>query len=362
MSATARESRPTGNCCGPPSWFGPTMSAPPGRSHCARRLPLMVWSACYKPILWQIPQKPKMKRSRPIFSMMLLAVGFAANSAVALAQTPAGDSQAEQLLAKAIAAVDQPQALSAKVRNQAELFDRRLSGTGQYLQQGPPAERRTRFEMKCQVADATTTLIEICDGRYFWTYRDLPDGRSLNRIDMFRVRTAFEQAGRPPSLPPAMLAVGGLPKLLGDMQHCFRFERINPGKVGETAVWMIDGTWRSAALAIAAPDLKGAIESGRAIDYGKLPQHLPERMVICLGQQDLMPLRIEYLRRGGNWEGAGQGASLTGYQPLLLLEFFDIHVNPAIDPRQFVLQPGNMQFTDATDAFVKNLTAEATAH
>jgi len=41
----------------------------------------------------------------------------------------------------------------------------------------------------------------------------------------------------------------------------------------------------TAALAIAAPDLKGAIESGRAIDYGKLPQHLPERVVICLASK-----------------------------------------------------------------------------
>jgi len=53
-----------------------------------------------------------------------------------------------------------------------------------------------------------------------------------------------------------------------------------------------------------------------------------------------------------------QGASLTGYRLLLLLGVLRHHVNPAIDPRQFVLQPGNMQFTDATDAFVKNLTAK----
>jgi len=84
--------------------------------------------------------------------------------------------------------------------------------------------------MKCQVADATTTLIEICDGRYFWTYRDLPDGRSLNRIDMFRVRTAFEQAGRPPSLPPAMLAVGGLPKLLATCSTAFGLSESIPAR------------------------------------------------------------------------------------------------------------------------------------
>lgn len=345
------------------------MSAPPGRSHCARRLPLKVWSARYKAILWQIRQMPKMKRSRPIFSMLLLALGFAAISRAADGQTPAGPSQAEDLLVKAIAAVDQPQSLSAKVRNQADIFDRRLSGTGQYLQQGQGAERRTRFEMKSQVADATTTLIEICDGRYFWTYRDMPEAgrpatpesRTLTRIDMFRVRTAFEQPSRSPSLPPAMLAVGGLPKLLGDLQHCFRFERINAGRVGDAGVWMIDGVWRPAALAVAAPDLKGAIDSGRAIDYGKLPQHLPERIVVCLRQPDLMPLRIEYLRRTGKWDGAGQGGSLTGYRLLLLLEFFDFRINSPIDPRQFVLQPGNMQYSDATDGFLKNLTAEATA-
>ncbi len=310
-----------------------------------------------------------MKRSRRIFSMLGIAIWAVSAPASTIAQVPTAagvqaspdDSQAEQLIAKALQAVDQPESLTAKVRNQVDLYDRHVSGEGQYFQQGRAAERRTRFEMCARSARPRRPYCKFATVAISGRFAICPaDVRSIASI-CSGVRTAFEPGGRNPTLPPAMLAAGGLPKLLADLAHCFHFERLRAGRIGDEAVWMVEGQWRPGPLALAAPDLRGAIESGRQIDWAKLPGHLPDRVIVCVGQQDLMPARIEYLCRTSKWEGAGQGGSLAGYRLMLLLTFFEMHVNPAIDPRQFVLQSGGTTVSDATDAYLKNLTAEATA-
>ena len=80
-----------------------------------------------------------------------------------------------------------------------------------------------------------------------------------------------------------------------------------------------------------------------------------------LGKPDLIPYRIEYLRRGGKSNGAGQGGLLPGYRAMVTTEFFDVRVNAPIDPREFVYQPSGLtqpkglKVIDATDAYLKTL-------
>src|SRR5882724_6194775 len=58
--------------------------------------------------------------------------------------------QADALLARSQQMLDQIGSLSAKIRNQVDLFDHQISGAGQYLQQGRGAQRLSRFELKSQ--------------------------------------------------------------------------------------------------------------------------------------------------------------------------------------------------------------------
>ncbi len=102
-----------------------------------------------------------------------------------------------------------------------------------------------------------------------------------------------------------------------------------------------------------------------------MPPQLPERVVIEVGQQDLFPYRIQYLRArspgsAANTESDSSSAEPTtaheGYRALVILELFDVHVNVQIDPRQFTFQaPAGTQVSEATDGYLKSLNLLAPA-
>ena len=320
-----------------------------------------------------------MKTSLPIFSLAIAAAlvaptqaeappRFAEQGSVAAVQPVSGGNQdAEALFERVERNLDELRSLSAKVRNEVDLFDHQLAGAGRYLQQGRGLRQLSRFELKSQVAEATFTLLEISDGRSFWTFRELPGGPSLSQLDLERIESQLRastrvgdatRAGSPP--------IGGLPKLLAELRQNFQFNRSAETQLGDRRVWVIDGQWRPERLAAAAPEQRGAIEAGKAIELKKLPAHLPEHVLLYVGQADLIPYRIEYLRRGDMSNGAGQGGLLPGYRTMVTMEFFDVRVNVPIDPREFVYQPSGLtqpkglKVIDATDAYLKSLGADTT--
>ena len=264
--------------------------------------------------------------------------------------------------------IDQLPSLAAKVRNQVDLFDHQATGSGLYLQQGRGLRQLSRFELKSRLKDATYTLLQINDGRFFWTFRELPTGPSLSQLDLDRIETQLRNGPRRAGAPRAEpLPIGGLPKLIAGLRESFRFTRVAQSHLGERPVWVVHGQWKPAALAAALPDQRSAIAAGHPIDFTKLPAHLPERVLLYIGQSDWIPYRIEYLRRGSGSGGAGQGGILPGFHPIVTTEFFDVHVNAAIDAREFVYQPSGLtqpkglKVIDATDAFLKQISARQMA-
>jgi hypothetical protein len=315
-----------------------------------------------------------MKTSLPIFSLAIAAtfaapaqaqspLGFAEQGSVAAIQpASSGNQDAEALFERVERNLDAIGSLSAKVRNQVDLFDHQVTGAGRYLQQGRGLRQLSRFELKSQVAEGTFTLLEVSDGRSFWTFRELPGGPSLSQLDLERIESQLRAsthvggATRPGSPP-----IGGLPKLLAELRQNFQFVRSAETQLGDRRVWVIDGQWRPERLAAAVPEQRGAIEAGKTVEVKKLPAHLPEHVLLYVGQADLIPYRIEYLRRGDTSNGAGQGGLLPGYRTMVTTEFFDMRVNVPIDSREFVYQPSGLtqpkglKVIDATDAYLKSL-------
>jgi hypothetical protein len=312
-----------------------------------------------------------MKNSRPSFS---LAFG-AALALVAQAQSPprvagqggraasdvpaAGAQDPQALVERSQRNLDQLGSLSAKVRMQIDLFEQQASGAGLYLQKRDGLRQLSRYWLKGQFGDAAFTLLQINDGRWFWTYRELPDGPSLNRLDLERINEQSRSSGKsePPS-PASGLSMGGLPKLLAGLRRCFQFTQLGETQLADRRVWVVDGGWRPDRLAAAVPDQRPAIEAGRPIDLKKLPPHLPEHVVLYIGQSDLFPYRIDFLRRNDQSGGAGQGSVLPGYRVMMTIEFFDVRANQTIDSREFDYQP-RLKWVDATGTYLKSLGAAA---
>jgi hypothetical protein len=272
----------------------------------------------------------------------------------------AAREQADGLVARVRQLIDGYDSIQCGVRHRIDLFDTQIRGEGVYYQQGHGLRRLMHFELRSKIGNQITTLFEVSDGNFFWTFRETPAGvPSLTRVDLGQVSEAWNQARRAmPSAPAPKPSACGLPKLLDGIAENFSFERITAGRLGDRPVWMLEGSWRPDKLAAAVPDQSAAIKAGRPLELKRLPAQLPERIVLEIAQDDLFPCELEYLRRGGGSAGqgrAGEGGEAPGYRPIVAMQWFDVRVNQPIDPRKFIYQPVGQPWIDATEQCLKTL-------
>lgn len=267
-------------------------------------------------------------------------------SAARGAGEPPADGQS--LLARAAAQLAAAPSLEAKLRQQVLLFGQELSGSGTYLQKQAPQGLLLRLELKLQVGSQLSSLQQVCDGRFLWIRRDLPGGSSLGRVDMARIQTAIRERGRPPwtDITTNWLAVGGLPRVVAALGENFQFSAPRAVRSEKAVMWLLDGRWNPDKLAELQPDRKGKTE-----DLTQLPAHLPTQVRVVLGQNDLLPYRIEYRRQPAE-PAADDNATA---RPLVLLEIVELHQRENLDERLFVYQPGNQEVTDYTDLYLDSL-------
>ncbi len=259
------------------------------------------------------------------------------------------------LIASAVTAAGAQPAASAKIRQRINLLGQQLVGTGMYWQQGKADARRFRLELKVQVAEGLTSVEQVCNGAELWVHEDLLDRSALSRIDLYRVREALHRnpAARATPAFSLSLPIGGLPNLLENMQAAFQFSSAEEKKLDQLSVYRVEGQWKPAALAELLPDQKQKLLAGQAVDWKKVPPEIPQRIVLTLGQDDLFPYRIEYLR-----EQPGKKGSPPTLQPMLTIELFEVQLATPIDPQRFAYQPGNRPRSDETAAYLKKLGIE----
>lgn len=270
-------------------------------------------------------------------------------------------AEPQRLLADAVRQLESLQAVSAQVRHEANLFGKHLFGGGSYLEQNEGSGRLMRLELTMQLGDQTSSLVQVCDGRYLWTRRNLLGMVELKRIDVTRANRALQQAQRIPRpgdmgmLP----GLGGLSRLLRGLHAAFRFTSAEPTRRGEEQrpVWRLRGEWRPEQLLRILPEHKTAMEDGNPPDLGRLPAHLPDHVLLLLGKEDLFPYRIEY-RRGPDGD-IGESGQPTG-RLLVVMDLFHVVLNRPHARSRFVFryQPGNLEFSDETDQFLESLENE----
>jgi hypothetical protein len=253
------------------------------------------------------------------------------------------------------------------MRHRVDLFGRRLVGAGSYMEQRTAEGLRFRLELKIQLGDEVSTLLQVCDGRYVWRYVRLHDHGELTRWDVVRILQSLEEAGQLDRLQRIddWPGLGGLSSLLRGLHAAFDFPTAEPvqlvGKVdGETVpspqlpVWRLFGQWKRQKLPQLLPDRREEIESGHPIDLSELPPPLPEAVAICLGRDDLFPYRVEYYRSDPEARGQGRGA----LRPVVTVELFEVNLNVPVDANRFRYNPGNLDCVDQTRQFLRKLGLE----
>jgi hypothetical protein len=247
----------------------------------------------------------------------------------------------------AVRAVETRPFISARIKQQGELFGHQITGEGRYyeLRQGPIP--RIHLELTVEVGSVSTSLVQVCNGATLWTYRKLPNAESLSKVDAVRAITALEQAAG--KLPREAIAsapgLGGLGRLMRGLNSRFEFTSVVADQLGGLPVWKLSGGWKPAQLARFLPNQKEAIEKGRSLDLSRLPGHLPDSVALFLGQEDCFPFRIDYLR----------SVPKSSPRRLMGLEFFELNFNGPIDSGQFLFTPGSLEIIDRTEEFVRSI-------
>lgn len=276
------------------------------------------------------------------------------------AQTP---PQGAALFASVLAALEARQSIAARVRHRIDIFDHQLVGSGIYLQQSLAAgssrnvERLLRYELKIQVDDQVTSLLQIADGQSLWVYQDLLGQVTLSQINLQRLRNALNSQERP-NVPPstAWIMLGGLPKLLKSLGDWYDFTTVEEGRLDRLPVWVLRGKMQKEKLAILLPDQKDRILAGETPELDRMPRQVPDRVVLLIGRDDLFPYRLEYWRV---LPGEKKPLSLQKPVPfdrmLLAMELFEVQFDVPLDRQQFVYNPGDLPKIDATLPFLQSL-------
>ncbi len=256
---------------------------------------------------------------------------------------------ASNLLHQAITQLEARSWVSARMRQDVQLFGQRLRGEGLYWQ-GPQLQMRSEIRTRLPRSRKTAVLLQVCDGQILWQYRDLADQRELNWIDAQRVVRAWNQAqheGRTIEPGVRFLGIGGLPQLLRTLADDVRFEQLATlaDPQGSAGDFVLIGRWRPETLVRMLPPNRRPTE-GQRPQARNLPEHLPDRVEIRLRRSDLFPVAIRWARmdRGEALpappDGQGPPPRNDAGKTLMRIEFHDITLDKPLPAEGFRYRPG----------------------
>jgi hypothetical protein len=338
-----------------------------------------------------------MKKSLPCFSVLVAIVACrvataqtapvpaapippaaAPTTAVeATTRVPSGDD----LLLRAASQLERRASVAARLRHQVAAGGQELFGVGSYWQQGSGEELKVRLEL--QIAGGDAQLLQVSNSRFLWIDRRLPTGRSVTRYDLRQLRA--DPSVSPPdldkldpgkanwsSIQPLLLAhSGGLPSLLAALSENFNFlppqtmrlamEPPVSAQPTNVPVYAVVGQWKPEKLAALIAKVEDPTKENtekKKSKPPKIPDRLPQEVLLLVGQADLFPYRIEYRQLETpvtpNTDGPPIPYQLSVH-PMVVLEMSDVVFDAPIEAGQFDYTPGDADWVDLTAGLIERL-------
>ena len=261
-----------------------------------------------------------------------------------------GMSSGDPFLAEVLATLQRRASISARLRQQARLYDDTVMGTGKYWQLGTGLQRRTRWEMQMQVSETTSSYLQVFDGEHLWTDRTLPSGRKVLRLDTGRLQSLRRGEQLTSKVEPAAWQTlvestagqGGLAEMLADALRRFTFAPRRRTQLQGMNVYALVGQWRRTELDKVWPGITDAEEKPA------WPRHLPHHVLLLIGQDNLFPYVLEHRRFADGHLAASAAGDRPTQDPLLRLEIFEVQLAAALDASLFDYKPGDEQWSDET--------------
>ncbi len=264
--------------------------------------------------------------------------------------------EARQLLQEAKNRLYSYSSVQAAIREQVTFGPRQLRSEGSYIAGPFDPLPKLRLEYRVAVGKTQGSLTEVCDGQLLWTQRvftrtpppdatDPPEPQiQVTRRDVKMILDAvYKNGSSPRAILQAELGLGGLPALLASIERVMILDAVRTEQIEGRAYRIVTGQWKPDFLRNIRRQFK---QIGR-----ELGPYIPEQVEITLEGDSLFPVRIAYLRRGGEDEPT----QVT----VLTLEFSDIRLNQPLPPEAFeFMVPKGVEAVDVTQQFIQAIQAE----
>ncbi|MGQ9575552.1 MAG: hypothetical protein ACUVUC_09555 [Thermoguttaceae bacterium] len=268
-------------------------------------------------------------------------------------QAPAEAPQAQ--LREAIKRLEGYRSVSARSRHVVDLFEKRLFGSGSYLEERSGQGLSFRVELKTQLGAQTSTFLEVCDGRYLWVYEECHGKTQVARVDVARLRRALEEQGDLAGVDGLenWPGLGGLARLLRTLDMAFEFTGLQETLLADQLpVVRLQGGWKRQKLARALGEGTDTEKLGKMPDPDRLPEHLPHYVVLFLERDSLFPRRVEFWRR---LPAHSRQSSPDNVRLIVAMELFDVQIDLPIERARFGFDPGKLSVSDRTEAYLHSL-------
>jgi hypothetical protein len=262
-----------------------------------------------------------------------------------------GDGQ--KLVLMVLETLERRPNIAAKVRQSMRVGKERLTGEGDFWQQGLGNQRRTRWELKTALAGDAAFITQVCDGDHVWMDRKLGGDRLTTRIDVARVRRELAAAELPKQGRGAvaeselLLVRGGLSQLVADLHRCFVFGPDQTLRRGDRSVNAVIGQWRPDELERQWPGLTTGAEGW--------PSHLPHHVLMYIDNDDLFPYLVEYRSGTQAALATSNAAFFPSHEALAEFEFVDVQFAAAMPANLFDFEPAENDWHDVTARVVEQL-------
>ncbi len=270
---------------------------------------------------------------------------------------------AEKLIDEAKARVARIESCSADLEQTVKMLDQRFTIKGNYIK--APGYRVYFRLALAGLPDTQATSLQICDGETFWRYQSILDQSFFTKLSIKPVMERINSPDLDPKYKEYFLSemgFAGPESLLVGVRRLFRFEQEKEeSKLGDKAVWILRGTWKSRNGLSAGP--------GRPVPaLGLLPPYIPSDAVLYLGKDDGWPYKLtlqgraptkvlDTRKEGPDGRKIGSLNSIQSVAPTnISLVYSNVKLNPPVNREDFVFQtPNSAPVEDGTEMIVNQL-------
>ena len=215
---------------------------------------------------------------------------------VQVANTPNGRRQGNELMLESAGRLFGSLPLAASARLSVNLFDQQIVAEGRYIQAGQ-GSKRARLEFDFGDLHHPKTILQICNGRFYYRFERLDAKPALQLADLSKVSDADRHLLI--ANPATWMATGGLSSLLESLANNFDLTTAGESMIAGTPVIIIRGHWKQDRIRRLLVGQVDDLFIGEQLRWDKLPEHLPHSVEVTLGNDDYFPLfpyRISFFR------------------------------------------------------------------